>query len=223
MNTESLRIPATILGILIGLIGLGIDLVEIIPPALVVSETNPVARGWLDAQVWFWTYFTHLSNLLLILVYLATLTRWRWLSWFANLKTQAAVGGYILLVMIYYHLMLAPLYEFEGAMQVSTLTLHYVTPIYYLAWWAIFSPHGSLRLGHVPGMLLIGLAYVAWVLLRGLVVNEYPYDIVDAGKFGYGQVAIGVGVLLLAVVIFCGLLVGADRLLARRTAPRAAA
>jgi hypothetical protein len=218
----SLCILATSLGILIGLVGLTIDFIEIVPPALVVSATNPVARGLPDALVWFWTYFTHLSNLGLVLVYLAVLTGWRWLRWFANVRTQAAIGGYILLVMLYYHFMLAPLYRFEGAMLVSTITLHYVTPIYYLCWWALFTPHGSLRLVHIPGMLIPGFVYVGWVLLRGLVATEYPYDILDAGKNGYAGVAVGVGILLIAVAIFCAALVGVDRLLGRRSAAQAA-
>jgi hypothetical protein len=218
----TLRIPAASLGILLGLVGLTIDFIEIVPPALVASATNPVPRSLPDALVWFWTYFTHLSNLGLVLVYVAVLTGWRWLRWFANVRTQAAIGGYILLVMLYYHFMLAPLYRFEGAMLVSTITLHYVTPIYYLGWWALFSPHGSLRLVHIPGMLIPGFIYVGWVLLRGLVATEYPYDILDAGKNGYGGVAIGVGMLLIAVAIFCAVLVGLDRLLGRRATAEAA-
>jgi hypothetical protein len=217
-----MRAAATIVGILIGLFGLTIDLIEILPPSLVVSATNPVARGLPDALVWFWTYFTHLSNLGLVLVYLAVLTGWRRLGWFANVRTQAAIGGYILLVMLYYHFMLAPLYRFEGAMQVSTITLHYMTPLYYLLWWALFTPHGSLRLIHIPAMLVPGFAYVGWVLLRGVLVNEYPYDILDAGKNGYGGVAVGVGTLLIAVAIFCAVLVAIDRLLGRRAAAQAA-
>jgi hypothetical protein len=218
----TLRIPAASLGILLGLVGLTIDFIEIVPPALVASATNPVPRSLPDALVWFWTYFTHLSNLGLVLVYVAVLTGWRWLRWFASVRTQAAIGGYILLVMLYYHFMLAPLYRFEGAMQVSTIMLHYVTPIYYLGWWALFSPHGSLRLVHIPGMLIPGFIYVGWVLLRGLVATEYPYDILDAGKNGYGGVAIGVGMLLIAVAIFCAVLVGLDRLLGRRATAEAA-
>jgi hypothetical protein len=214
----SSRILAASLGILIGLVGLTIDFIEIVPPSLVVSATNPVARSLPEALVWFWTYFTHLSNLGLILVYAAVLTGWHWLRWFASVRTQAAIGGYILLVMLYYHFMLAPLYRFEGAMQVSTIALHYVTPIYYLCWWALFAPHGSLRLVHIPGMLIPGFVYVGWVLLRGFVATEYPYDILDAGKNGYGGVAIGIATLLIAVSVFCAALVGVDRLLGRRAA-----
>ncbi len=175
-----MRRAAAILGILLGLFGLTIDFIEMVPSSLAASDAGP-ARGLADSLIWFWTYFTHLTNLGLILVYVAALTGWRWLGWFADVKTRAAMGGYILLVMLYYHFMLSGLYVMTGWLQVATVTLHYVTPIYYLCWWALFTPHGSLRLPHIPVMLIPGFAYVGWVLLRGVVAQEYPYDILDAG------------------------------------------
>ncbi len=211
----ALRNPLAVIGIALGLLGLGIDFVEIVPSALSPGEATPGARNLFDALIWFWTYFTHLSNLGLVLVYVAVLSGRRWLGWFRQPVTQIAIGGYILLVMVYYHVMLAPLYTFEGGLLVATVILHYLAPLYYLAWWALFAPHGTARLRDIGWMLLPGLAYVGWVLLRGLVVGEYPYDILDAGKFGYGQVMLGVLALLAAVVIFCAVLIGADRLLAR--------
>jgi hypothetical protein len=221
MRSLPMRSAATVVGMLIGLFGLIVDFIVIVPPSLAASELGS-GRGLIDALVWFWTYFTHLSNLGLVLVYLAALSGWRGLGWFADIKTRAAMGGYILLVTLYYHFMLSGLYVMTGWLQVATVTLHYVAPVYYLAWWALFAPHGSLRFSHIPIMLIPGLAYVGWVLLRGLVAGEYPYQILDAGQFGYVQVATGVGTLLLAVCVFCAVLVSADRLLSRRAATQAA-
>lgn len=208
-----MRIFLTLAGIGVGLFGLGIDFWQMVVQPTVASPTNPEPRSLPEALIWFWTYFTHLSNLGLLLVYLATLTGWRWLGWFAKPRTQAAMGGYILLVMLYYHFMLSGRYAFEGPMLWATFTLHYIAPIYYLLWWAACTPHGSLRYSEIGRMLIPGLLYVMWVLLRGAIVGEYPYDILDAGKFGYGAVAAGIGALLAAVVVFCAIMVGADRLL----------
>lgn len=118
--------------------------------------------------------------------------------------------------MLYYHFMLAPTLDMRGALAVATWLLHYVAPVIYLAWWALGLPHGRLGWNRIPLILLPGIAYVAWVLLRGALVHEYPYDILDAGKNGYGGVAIGVLVLLVAVAVFAAILVGADKLIARR-------
>ncbi len=210
-----MRNLATALGIAIGLVGLLIDFWQIVPNSLTVSATNPVARSLPDSLIWFFTYFTHLSNLGLVLVYVAVLSGWRGLSWLATPRWMALMGGYILLVMIYYHVALSGLYTFEGPMLVSTITLHYVAPVYYLLWWGLFAPHGRLRFTEIGWMLVPGLTYVAWALVRGAVVGEYPYDILDAGKFGYLTVAIGVAALLLAVTVFCTLMVAADKLLGR--------
>jgi hypothetical protein len=217
-----LRLFLSLLGIAIGLLGLGLDWVEIVPGVTVASETNPVARSFVDALVWFWSYFTHLTNLGLVLVYLAVVTNGRLLSALRSPFWMASMGGYILLVMLYYHFMLSGLYEFEGGLLVATIVLHYVAPIYFLLWWAVFAPHGSLSWRQLPLMLIPGLVYVAWALIRGAVVGEYPYDILDAGKFGYGAVAAGVAVLVVAVTIFCLAMIGADKLMARTNAVRAA-
>ncbi len=212
-----MRIVASLLGLLIGVTGLGIDYWLIVPPITAVSATNPVARGYLDAFVYFWTFFTHLTNLGLVLVYLADLGGGLPLGWFRTPRTKALLAGYATLVMAFYHFLLAPYYTFEGGLLVATILLHYVAPLAYLGWWVAFAGHGGLRLRDIPLMMVPGLVYVVWVLLRGAIVGEYPYDILDAGKNGYGGVAVGVGTMLVAVGLFCILMVLVDKRLGRRS------
>jgi len=208
--------PFAVLALLLGLAGLVIDAWSIFPSLLTVSAANPVARSFPDAFVNFWTYFTHLTNLGLVLVYLSEFTRWRWLGWFRQPITQALIAGFITLVMVFYHFMLAPYYRMEGALAVATVILHYVTPIAYLVWWTAFARHGTLRFRDIPLMWIPGLVYVAWVLVRGgLWAREYPYDILNPDKLGYGGVAIGVGIIFFAVTLFCAILVWLDGVLGR--------
>ena len=206
-------------GILVGCVGLALDFWVILPSMMTVTAANPVARPLPDTLVYFWSYFTHLTNLWLVLTYAAVVSGARWLGWFRRPVIMASAAAFIILVMLYYHFMLAPTLRMEGALLVATWLLHYVAPLLFLVWWALFAPHGTLRLSHVPLMLLPGIGYVAWVLLRGAFVHEYPYEILDAGKLGYGAVAIGVAALLVAVVIFSLALVGADIWLARQRSP----
>ena len=203
-------------GIAVGVTGLVIDAASIFPSMSVVSPTNAVARSFFDTFFYFWTYFTHLTNLWLVVCYLSFVTQWRWIGWFRRPTMLASAAAFITLVMLFYHFMLAPYIRMEGALQVATYLLHYVAPVMYLVWWALGTPHGRLGWGRIPLMLLPGIVYIAWVLLRGAVANEYPYDILDVTKNGYGGVAIGVLILLAAVAIFAAILVGADKLLARR-------
>jgi hypothetical protein len=210
-----LRIYLAWAGIAVGVVGLALDWWVIIPSVMTVTAENPVARSLPDTLIYFWTYFTHLTNLWLVLTYVAVLTGRTWLGWFRRPLIMASAAAFITLVMLYYHFMLAPTLDMQGALMVATWLLHYVAPVLYLAWWALFAPHGILRFKHIGLMLLPGIGYVAWVLLRGAVVGEYPYDILDARKFGYGAVAIGVAVLLVAVSVFSVILVFADKGLGR--------
>lgn len=212
----SWRRALALFGMFAGLLGLGINFVMTVPALTTVSATNPVARSLPGALIHFWTFFTHLTNLGLLLVYLAHLGGWRGLAWFRRPHTAAAAAVYITLVMVYYHFMLAPHYRFEGPLLLSTLLLHYLTPLCFLGWWAVAAPHGQLRLLDVPWILVSGLVYVAWVLARGALVGEYPYEILDARRFGYAAVAAGVAILAVVVCLLAGLAVFVDRLLARR-------
>ncbi len=214
-----MRINLAWAGIAVGVIGLALDWWVIFPSVTVVTEANPVARSLPGTFIYFWTFFTHLTNLWLVLTYVSAVSGWTWLGWFRRPVIMASAAAFITLVMLYYHFMLAPTLNMQGALAVATWLLHYVAPVLYLVWWALFTPHGVLRFKHIALMLLPGIGYVAWVLLRGAVGGEYPYDILDAGKFGYGAVAIGVAALLLAVSIFSVILVLADKLLARRGKP----
>ncbi len=213
-----MRLLIALSGIAAGVVGLALDWVSIIPSVTVASEANPVARSFVGAFVYFWTFFTHLTNLWLLLAYAAVLSGWRWLSGFAGPVMLGSAAAFIMLVMLYYHFMLAPYIALQGMLAVASVLLHYVAPAIFIVWWVLFAPHGRLAFRDIPLMLVPGVAYVGWVLARGAVVNEYPYDILDAGKFGYGGVAIGVLVLLVAVSLFSAILVLADRWLAKRQA-----
>lgn len=210
---------AASLGLAIGLVGLGIDWSVVFPSVTAVSPTNPVARSWLDAFFYFWVFFTHLTNLGLVLIYLAELAPWRWLGVFRTPLARASMVANITLVMLFFHFMLAPTYQFTGALAVGNVILHYVAPLCYLAWWAALASHGTLRLSSIPAMLAPGLIYLVVVMLRGAVTNEYPYGILDAYHYGYGQVAIGAGIVIACVAIFSVLVVLVDRPLARLASP----
>jgi len=214
------------LAIAVGVVGLYLDF-SVISGTMKATADNPVARPLPNMLIYYWTFLTNLSNLGLILIYLSDLTRWPWLAWFRHPVTRAGMAGIMMLVMFFYHFMLAPtLPPVPPAITVSNILLHYVTPILYLGWWLGLGAHGTLRLRDVPVMLVPGLSYVAYVLIRGLIAGEYPYTILDPTfaipghpAQGYLGVAIGVGILVVLVAIFDLLLVGIDGLIARRVKP----
>lgn len=212
-----LRWPFALLAMGTGLVGLALDFYVI---AGVMGP--PQNRSVPSFLVYYWTFLTNLSNTVLILIYLADLGA-GWLWWLRNPVFKAGMVGIIMLVMFFYHFMLGPyLPDLPMAIDISNMLLHYVTPAMFLIWWLVWSPHGAVRLRDVPAMLLPGLAYVLYVELRGPLVGEYPYTILDPGfalpgqPGGYGAVAISVAVLVAMVAIFDLLLVFIDGLIARR-------
>jgi hypothetical protein len=218
----ALRTVLALIAIGVGAVGLGLNFYAI-SAVMSVSATNPVARSAPDFALYYLSFLTNLSNIALILVYLSDLTGWGWLGWFRQRVTRAGMAGLIALVMGFYHFMLAPSLGFlTGPIVLSNQLLHYVTPTLFLVWWLACTGHGTLRFRDVPAMLAPGLIYVAYILVRGAIVGDYPYTILDPGfaiggvPQGYLGVAIGVGVLVVMVAIFDLLLVGIDGLIARR-------
>jgi hypothetical protein len=215
----SLRLPFALLAIAIGLVGLALDF-YVIAGVMGPPQNRPL---W-SFLVYYWSFLTNLSNTALILIYIADLMGARWMGWFRDPVTKAGMGGIMMLVMFFYHFMLAPyLPELPQAIVISNVLLHYVTPVLYLGWWFAFSSHGALRYRHLPLMLAPGLAYVAYIELRGPLAGEYPYTILDPGYAPPGgtaggplTVAISVGVLVVLVAIFDLLLVLVDALIAKR-------
>lgn len=203
---------------LVGAFGLALNFYVLVPFVMTLSETNPHPRGFPDALVYFFTFFTHLANFGVLLIYLSELVAWRWLAWFRRPVTHALMAGNIALVIAYFHFFLAPYYHFEGLLAVGNVILHYVAPLLFLGWWALLSPHGSLRFADIPAMLVPGLIYLAWALGRGAVIGEYPYPVLDVQTNGYPQVAMGAGTIVAAVAAFCAILVLADKALARAKA-----
>ncbi|HEX4297223.1 MAG TPA: Pr6Pr family membrane protein [Devosia sp.] len=212
--------------ILVGAVGLGLDF-YVIGGTMVVSPDNPVARSVPNFLIYYLTFLTNLSNLGLILTYLSDIPSWRWLGWFRHPVTRAGMAGIIALVMGFYHFMLAPtLTSLTGPIVYSNWLLHYVTPVLFIAWWLAFNGHGTLRYRDVPTMLVPGVSYAAYVLVRGRIAGEYPYTILDPTfalpghpAQGYLTVVISVAVLVAMVAIFDLLLVLIDGLMARRRQP----
>jgi hypothetical protein len=213
------RLAFALLAIAIGVIGLVLDF-TVIAGVMGPPQNRPV---W-SFLVYYWSFLTNLSNTVLLLIYAADLTGVRGMGWFRDPVTKAGMAGIMMLVMFFYHFMLAPyLPELPQAIVISNVLLHYVTPVLYLAWWLAFSIHGTLRYRHIPLMLVPGLAYVAYIELRGPLAGEYPYTILDPGYAPPGGAASGlltvassVGVLVVLVAIFDLLLVFIDGLIAGR-------
>jgi hypothetical protein len=94
--------------------------------------------------------------------------------------------------------------------------LHTVVPLLAIADWALFDRRGRLRPRYAAWWLAFPVAYLGFVLVRGVVVHRYPYPFLDVGQLGYGGVGFSALAFAIAFWLLGLLFVGVDRGLARR-------
>ncbi|MGW5013067.1 Pr6Pr family membrane protein [Micromonospora chalcea] len=136
---------------------------------------------------------------------------------------KGAVTLYITITGTVYHLVLAnPASPFAMAQPDrqpgewwGNQFLHTVVPLLAIADWALFDRRGRLRPRYAAWWLAFPLAYLGFALVRGLVVDRYPYPFLDAGQLGYDGVTVSAIGFALAFWLLGLLFVGVDRLLAR--------
>lgn len=171
------------------------------------------------ALIYFFTFFTILSNIMVVLVYASDLWPREAMRWFRSPATRGMTAAAITLVGLFYHFVLASTWNPQGLFKVADVSLHYVTPIFFVAWWVLFVWHGKLKFGDVPVMLLPPTVWLVFAMIRGAIITEYPYPVLEAHKLGYGQVTINILVILAGYTLLCAILVAIDKALARIDMP----
>lgn len=171
------------------------------------------------AVIFFFTFFTILTNLTLVLIYVSELWPREGLRWFRSPVTRGMMAAAIALVGLFYHFILAESWDPQGLALVCDVALHYATPVIYVLWWVLFMRHGLLKFGDVPAMLLPPTVYLIYAMARGAVVNEYPYPILEANRLGYLAVALNVLMVLVGLTVLCAIVVAIDRALTRVDMP----
>jgi hypothetical protein len=83
----------------------------------------------------------------------------------------------------------------------------------------LFQWHGKLKFAEIPVMLLPPTIYLVYAMIRGAIVGEYPYPVLEANRIGYGAVAINVIAVLVGLTLLCAIVVAVDRALTRVDMP----
>jgi hypothetical protein len=204
---------ATWIGLIVGLGALILQFSLTIPLRLGNGDNIFGALGF------FFIFYTILTNLMLVMIYASDLWPRESLRWWRSPVTRGMMAAVMILVCVFYHFLLAPTWNPQGWAKVADTALHYVTPIFYVLWWVVFTWHGKLKFGDIPIMLLPSLIWLIVAMIRGAIVTEYPYPILEAHKLGYGQVSINILAVLLGITILCAVIVAIDRALTRVDMP----
>jgi hypothetical protein len=178
---------------------------------------EPGSAGILGRALDYFSYFTIWSNILVAIV--ATLL-WRNPLRRSGIFRVLRMDSLIMITVtgLIFAIVLAPSVELQGWQYVSNTLEHYITPVLTVLVFLLIGPRGLFRLATVFLALIIPFIWVVYTLVRGALIDSYPYGFIDVAAHGYGTVTLNlIGVVIFGIIL--GLLfLGVDRLLTRRAA-----
>lgn len=202
-------------GLVIGLAGLVLQLCISVPASM------EAGRSLLGSIVFYFSFFTILTNIGAVLVYTSLLssTGYAWLPAFAGPRMRAGVAVSITLVFIVYATVLARLWHPQGLFLLCDVLLHYVAPVLYVLWWLISGANGRTRWSDISWWVLYPVAYLIYALARAPIAGEVPYPFLDIARNGVASVAIAAAAITGIFLVLCVIAILADRGVARLRTP----
>lgn len=149
----------------------------------------------------FFSYFTVQSNLLVVLAALPLAIDPRRDGRLFRVVRLAGLLG-ISVTGVVYATVLAPLVDLDGVAMLTNIGFHYLTPLLAVIGWALFGPWPRFDRRVLLITLAWPVAWLAYTLVRGEIVDWYPYPFIDVGELGYARTLVnsaGVTALLLGV------------------------
>jgi hypothetical protein len=116
---------------------------------------------------------------------------------------RGAATLYLTITGLVFSLLLAGLEGVEfTAVPWDNIVLHYLMPIAIVVDWALSPPAARIPFRRGLIWLAYPLAYVVYSLIRGHIVDWYPYPFLDPGPRGYtGVIQSSIGIALTAAVL----------------------
>lgn len=192
-----------------------LDLFHVYP----TTETNPNMIAFTDASaldriVDLASYFTIWSNAIAAFV-LTQLALGRWKGTERERVLRADSVLMMSVTGIVYSYLLAGERELQGLQHVTNAIQHYWGPVLVVATWAIFGPRGWFKPSHIATAFAIPIAWLLYSLVRGAVIDAYPYPFLDVLEYGYGAVLTTIAMIIAFGMVLAALFLGLDRLLSR--------
>jgi hypothetical protein len=169
--------------------------------AIVVQAKTLADAGRLDV-VNFFSYFTIESNLIgiAVLLIMAIQTSRHRPPALEGLRGAATVYLTVTFVVV-----LVLLENVDVGLQLAwvDIVLHKVTPVVIVADWILDPPLIPISWRRSLTWLAYPLVWLAYTLVRGALVDWYPYPFLNPANGGYGQVAVTVAIVLVASAVVC--------------------
>lgn len=178
-------------------------------PAYVADQFYSVADRIFNQ----FAYFSLLSNvvvavtMILLALGIGRSSRAFRVFWVAGLVGIVVTG-------VVYHALLGG--AAESALHLASIhLLHTVVPILVVAGWLAFGPRGLSSTRTALFSLIFPIAFLAFTLIRGAIINWYPYPFLNVTKLGYAGVSLNaIGLTIVFVVLTAGVIF-LDRRLSR--------
>ena len=180
--------------------------------------TGAPVNEWFSETVVMFSFFTNLTNLLIVLMAGALLLgRGRLSRWFSSPAVQAACCLYIAFVGLgFWFILGGPRSVQSWVFWIPELTAHTLSPFLGVVFWVRCVEKGSLNGRHPLIWLAYPIGYLLYWLIRGPLVGYYPYFFIDVNALGYAGVAIWSGALIVLFLVLGTLMWRIDRRQASR-------
>lgn len=97
---------------------------------------------------------------------------------------------------------LRPILDLDGADLLADKLLHMVVPLLAVIGWVAFGPRERATRQDLAPFLVVPVAWLVYTLIRGAIVDWYPYPFIDVAEHGYGVVllnALGISCFLVGM------------------------
>lgn len=155
------------------------------------------------------SYFTILCNLSIALnVTFSTFFPNTKLGFFcSNISVQTAIALYIFIVGLVYNTVLRGIWTPTGWQLIVDNLLHVILPVLFTLYWFFFAEKAKLNWKDGIYWIFFPLFYLVYSLIRGALVNWYPYPFLNAAKLGYEKVVLNIGTMLVIFFVAGAILI----------------
>ena len=181
------------------------------------GDTPDGAAGALARVTDTLSYFTIWSNIAVAVV-ATLLATGPWRDTLARRVLRLSSLLMITVTAIVYQVVLAPDIDVAGWSLLTDPMLHAVTPLVTVVVWAVWGPRGWVTGRLVPWALAVPFLWIVWMLVRGAVVDAYPYGFANVVELGYASVARNLVLVLLFALVLAAAFWRLDVVLRRRRA-----
>lgn len=156
--------------------------------AIAAQAASNIGAGTFDL-VNFLSYFTIQTNAFGAAIFLLGAARWRAARSERLDFLRGASTVYLTITFIVFALLLAGT-DVDVALPWVNRVLHETFPVVVMLDWLFDPPARRIPLSRAARWLIYPVVWIVYVLVRGALVDRYPYPFLDPGNGGYGTVAL---------------------------------